>query len=97
MFYTAECRSFRQDHRQVQRNRRGSDDTRDYMADGAPVSDDEEELDVPAESTGGGVSVTPTILTSGHVVKTSEGTTVNLPCKVADGSRKYNIIINNYA
>lgn len=94
MFYTAECRSFQQDHRQVQRNRRGSDDTKDYMADGAPVSDDEEDQEVPAESTGGGV--TPTIVTSGLVVETAEGTTVNLPCKVTDGSRKYNtIIINN--
>lgn len=74
----------------MQRNRRGTDDTGDYLADGAPASDDEEESEVPVDSTGGGGSVKPTILTSGLGVETAEGTTVNLPCKVTDGSRKYN-------
>lgn len=59
------------------------------MSDGAGPGDEEDESD-GGDSTGvGGGNVTPVIVTSGLVVETTEGTTVNLPCKVTVGSRKY--------
>jgi len=60
------------------------------MSDGAGPGDEDDESDgaVGGDSTGGG-NVTPVIVTSGLVVETTEGTTVNLPCKVTVGSRKY--------
>lgn len=78
---TVECRSL-QDN-----SSNGSiDGTDDYLADGAPASDDDEDLDVEPVSNDG---IPPAILTTGLVIEAAEGTTVNLPCKVNDGSCKY--------
>lgn len=65
------------------------DDTRDYLSDGAATGDDDEETDTSADETAGtNDEVTPIIITTGLVVDSAEGTTVNLPCKVVKSSRK---------
>jgi len=56
------------------------------MGDGT-VSEEDEDSEEFLD--GAGVPHTmPSLLTSGLVVETIEGTTVNLPCKVANGSGK---------
>jgi len=87
-FFTGECRSLRENNYQLQRVRRVVDiEDTDYMADGAANDEDEDlESDQVESAEGGGV---PVIQTSGLVVETVEGTTVNLPCKVVNGSGKY--------
>lgn len=77
----------------MQRNRRGStqlDIDNDYVADGAPTADDDDEPEAEAPAAGAGVQ--PAILTSPLAVDTAEGTTVNLPCRVTQGSRKYTFL-----
>jgi len=87
-FFTGECRTLREDNYQLQRIRRD-----DKSSDSLPKSvvsdedEDSESQDVSSE-VGGANTAMPSLLTSGLVVETIEGTTVNLPCKVANGSGK---------
>jgi len=57
------------------------------MGDGT-VSDEDEDSEEASPDGGGAPHTMPSLLTSGLVVETIEGTTVNLPCKVANGSGK---------
>lgn len=72
-----------EDHRQVQRQ---PSDLYDYQNDGASTDDEDAE---PEADGGNNSSAPPRILTTGLIVETAEGTTVNLPCKVSEGSCKY--------
>lgn len=77
----------------MQRNRRGSTQlniNNDYVADGSATADDDD--DSEAEAPSAGADVQPAILTSPLAVETAEGTTVNLPCKVTERSRKYTFL-----
>lgn len=76
--------------RHTQRGRRGAaEDTRDYMSDGAPAGDEDEETDSSAgELVGANGGITPEIMTPSLVIESAEGTTVNLPCKVVEEFRK---------
>jgi len=85
-FSTGECRTLRDDNYRLERIRREEKST-DYLSDGAGNDEDEDESqDGSADAVG---NTLPVIQTSGLVVETIEGTTVNLPCKVINGSSKY--------
>jgi hypothetical protein len=85
-FTTGECRTLRDDNYRLERIRR-EEKSSDYLSDGAGIDEDEDESqDGSAEAVGNSL---PVIQTSGLVVETIEGTTVNLPCKVINGSSKY--------
>jgi len=78
-----ECRTLQNDDYRLQRIRREEKST-DYLSDGGGSDEDEDESqDASADATGNSL---PVIQTSGLVVETIEGTTVNLPCKVLNGS-----------
>lgn len=70
------------------------------MADGAgPTSDEDEDLEgqEELEKSGSNNHLQPSILTSKLIVETAEGTTVNLPCKVVNGSNsKYTTVVMTY-
>ncbi|XP_027849832.2 neural cell adhesion molecule 1-like isoform X1 [Aphis gossypii] len=80
-----ECRNLREDDYQLQRVRRQDYDAREFLADG-PGSDEDEDSESQEASPDGAGNTLPVIQTSGLVVETIEGTTVNLPCKVLNGS-----------
>lgn len=91
-FSTGECRNLREDDYRLQRVRRqneGGDDADEggFLADG-PGSDEDEDSESQDASLDGAGNTLPVIQTSGLVVETIEGTTVNLPCKVLNGSGK---------
>lgn len=86
-FSTGECRNLREDDYRLQRIRRQDNDNTDYLADGAGSDEDEDSESQDASPDGAGNTL-PVIQTSGLVVETIEGTTVNLPCKVLNGSGK---------
>lgn len=77
----------------MQRSRREStllNIDNDYVADGAATADDDDDPEAEAPSVSAGVQ--PAIITSPLAVDTAEGTTVNLPCRVTQGSRKYTFL-----
>lgn len=86
LFFAAECRSLEKDQYQsqirIRRNEFNSYDDETFLKDTPAVNDDDEESESKPE-------VKPSILTTGLVVDTTEGTTVNLPCRVPNGVRKY--------
>jgi len=87
-FFTGECRTLREDNYQLQRIRR-DDKSSDSPTKSAVSDEDEDSENQDVSSDVGGANTTmPSLLTSGLVVETIEGTTVNLPCKVANGSGK---------
>lgn len=87
-FSTGECRNLRENDYRLQRVRRqNGDDYGEFLADG-PGSDEDEDLESQDASPDGAGNTLPVIQTSGLVVETIEGTTVNLPCKVLNGSGK---------
>ncbi|XP_022177691.1 neural cell adhesion molecule 1-like isoform X2 [Myzus persicae] len=83
-----ECRTLREDNYQLQRIRR---DDKSPDSSKVAVSDEDEDSE-GQEADGGGANTMPSLLTSGLVVETIEGTTVNLPCRVANGSDDYAVI-----
>ncbi|XP_060855803.1 neural cell adhesion molecule 1-like isoform X1 [Metopolophium dirhodum] len=85
-----ECRTLRDDNYRLQRIRR-DDKSSDYMGD-STVSDEDEDSEEASPVGVGAPHTMPSLLTSGLVVETIEGTTVNLPCKVANGSEDYAVI-----
>lgn len=84
-FSTGECRTLQDDNYRLQRLRR-DDKSSDYMGDGTASDEDEDSEETSPDA--GGANTMPSILTSGLVVETIEGTTVNLPCKIANSSGK---------
>jgi len=86
-FSTGECRTLREDNYQLQRIRR-DDKSSDSLAKVAVSDEDEDSEGQDPSSDSGGANTMPSLLTSGLVVETIEGTTVNLPCRVANGSGK---------
>lgn len=80
-FFAVECRSF-QDNLLQRSQRQINNFDKDYLSDGAPIDDEEEVVD---ESPPSGTAK-PAILTTNLVLEVDEGTTVNLPCKVTEGS-----------
>jgi len=86
-FFTGECRTLREDNYQLQRIRR-DDKSSDSLPKNAVSDEDEASEGQDGSSDSGGVNTVPSLLTSGLVVETIEGTTVNLPCKVANISGK---------
>lgn len=84
-----ECRNLREDDYRLQRVRRqnggGDEDAGEFLSDG-PGSDEDEDSESQDASPDGAGNTLPVIQTSGLVVETIEGTTVNLPCKVLNGS-----------
>lgn len=62
------------------------------MADSDAAGEEDEDQEVQGENNSES-NAAPSILTAGLLVKTAEGTTVNLPCKV-DGSRKYKTVVD---
>lgn len=84
-FSTGECRTLRDNNYRLQRLRR-DDKSSDYMGDGTVGDEDEDSEEASPDA--GGSNTMPSILTSGLVVETIEGTTVNLPCKIANASGK---------
>lgn len=86
-FSTGECRNLREDDYRLQRVRRQDYDAGEFLSDG-PGSDEDEDSESQDASPDGAGNTLPVIQTSGLVVETIEGTTVNLPCKVLNGSGK---------
>lgn len=87
-FFTGECRNLRENNYRLQRVSRQNGDYYDgYLADGTGSDEDEDSESQDASPDGAGNTL-PVIQTSGLVVETIEGTTVNLPCKVLNGSGK---------
>lgn len=83
-FPTAECRSF-----QENKLRQGPESVSDYVEDGPDGSEDDDSDISVAESEGN--KDPPIILTTGLTFDVSEGTTVNLPCKVPEKVGEYYI------
>ncbi|KAL4135037.1 hypothetical protein QTP88_006703 [Uroleucon formosanum] len=84
-----ECRTLRDNNYRLQRLRR-DDKSSDYMGDGTVGDEDEDSEEASPDASGS--NTMPSILTSGLVVETIEGTTVNLPCKIANASDDYAVI-----
>lgn len=76
-----ECRTLREDNYGLHRIRR-DDKNEGYMSDSAVSEEDEDAEGQDASADVGSANSMPIIQTSGLVVETIEGTTVNLPCKV---------------
>lgn len=85
LFFIAECRTLQENQYQPQlrfrRNEFNNFNERLHMNDGPSEDEDEEQESKP--------DIKATILTTGLVVDTTEGTTVNLPCRVPTGIREY--------
>lgn len=95
MFAAGECRSFAaEEHRHLRRPNADDDIVEDYQSDGAIAGNDDDE-DLETEPGGGyngpgtAGGPPPKILTTSQTMYTVQGTTVNLPCLMSEGFRKF--------
>lgn len=78
-FFTAECRNIQENHPYLNHVlKRSASDTDQFQSDGATDGEDD-----------GAVNNTPVITSDPTKIEATEGSTVQLPCKVTQGSCKY--------